>query len=255
MPQFKDFLASLSMPLEEKDWPPGTDDSYPECNFLRDWGFTIYRTAYHGPDSDRLWQALLADIQAQVAADVFTNRRAEGEDADEAREVLSLFRLDPRSDETRLAGLSIQQVRELFLQDASEEQLSSDEVKPMNWRPQCVGSHLFLLVDDEVMEAAALSTAQWNEPRTEGGPWIKCVYADYRVENYVPRNTRVTQTFFGWIKITTRCLVGMSEDLDSFRELEKLAPIMHDKTGQNSEIYDGDIIDVHVKEQRKRMAM
>lgn len=237
MGQFDLFYSSLRTLPEEKDVPSGKDIG--DCGFLRNWGFTIYRTAYDGPACDQHWQSLLADMQAHVETEI--NRRTNGgapDDADrESREILALFRLDPRSDKQRLAGLSMQQVRQLFLQDARAASERPDETRPMNWRTDCMGRHVFLLVDDEVMAAAAVATSEQGEQGQ--GPWVKCVYADYRAEDYVPKSSRVRQRFFGWMKMTTRCLAKMWEQLEMFYDLEGIAPPMADDAGQNAEIYDG----------------
>lgn len=125
-PPFKSFLKSLITLPAKKDVPFDMDVG--EYSFHRNWGFTVYRTAYGEPDSDTYWQALLADTQAQVEAEVkYRTEGQAGQPTADSREVLSHFRLDPRSDAQRLAGLSKQQVCQLYLQDASDESTRSSK--------------------------------------------------------------------------------------------------------------------------------
>lgn len=214
---------SLTQLVEQKDVPPGKDIS--ECGFKEKWGFTVYRTAYGG-DSERYWQAIINDLQAQVPAAI--NERTEGRPDAQAQEVLSLFQLDPQPDDQQLAGLSMQQMRERFLHASGDEQAP----RPMNtFRPPMLGNHLFLLVDEEVISAAASGQAQQL--------WVKCVDADYRAEDAVPRNTRVRQTYFGWMKMTTRSLVDFRQHLQMYREFRRIAPHMLDEVGRDAMVWDG----------------
>lgn len=231
---------SLTQIVEEKDVPLGKDIS--ECGFKEKWGFTIYRTTY-GSESERYWEAIINDLQAQVPTSLSERVQSSrnhgegtrswvdpGEPATEAQEILSLFRLDPRSDEKRLAGLTMQQTRENFLQETNNTQ----DLRPMNtFRPKMLGNHLLLLVDDEVISAAASGQGQQL--------WVKCVDADYKAENAVPRNPRVRQTYFGWMKMTTRSLVDFREHLETFREFERIAPPMLTEVGRDAMVYDGDM--------------
>lgn len=108
---FESLPQCLFIELREEDVPLGKDSG--ECYFRRNRDFTVYRTAYE-PASDQYWPALLADMQAHVTAEV--NTRTNDQLDDEAREVLSLFRPDHRSDEQRLAGLDMPRLRQLYLQ-------------------------------------------------------------------------------------------------------------------------------------------
>lgn len=219
-----EIYRSLIQVPEEKDVPPGKDSG--DCFFREKWGFTIYRTAY-GSESERYWQAIVNDLQEQVSVEI--DERTDGEPDTQAQEILSLFRLDAQSDEQRLPGLTMQQMRDHFL-----EASNTQDRRPMNtFNPPMLGNHLFLLVDEEVISAAASG-------QPEGKPlWVKCVDADYRAENYVPRNPRVRQTYFGWMKMTTRSLVDFREHLESFREFQRIAPYMLNEVGRDGLVWDG----------------
>ncbi|KAF7677363.1 hypothetical protein GT037_004222 [Alternaria burnsii] len=147
----------------------------------RHWGFTIYRTGY-GPSSDQQWQRLLETIQTSAHDEA--RSVTESTKDDPAFQVLwSLFRLDARSDPA-LAGLDIDQLRQLYNRSSSEgsQPMNAD----FNWH------RIFLFADDEVLSDPAASI-------------VKCVDAEYRVEDYISRNPRVGgQRYFGWMRIEPR---------------------------------------------------
>jgi hypothetical protein len=95
-----------------------------EEQYRRPWGFTIYRTSY-GSGSEEQWQKLL-----QKASDSARNRllKQEGveENPDATTKALDLFSLDPRSDPERLEGLSLEAVRQLYLDGSGGQPLNVD---------------------------------------------------------------------------------------------------------------------------------
>jgi hypothetical protein len=95
-----------------------------EEQYRRPWGFTIYRTSY-GSGSEEQWQKLL-----QKASDSARNRllKQEGveENPDATTKALDLFSLDPRSDPERLEGLSLEAVRQLYLDRSGGQPLNVD---------------------------------------------------------------------------------------------------------------------------------
>ncbi|KAK4074944.1 hypothetical protein Purlil1_12813 [Purpureocillium lilacinum] len=164
------------------------------------WGFTIYRTAF-GPSTDDQWKLLLDTITSEVIATISFYKDKEPTAADA---LISLFRLDPRSDASTQAGATIDQIRELYKNGSGGMPMNAERLR------------LFLLADDEVLEAAS-----------GGKPWIKCVQADYDATKYVPKNNRVwgggRQTYFGWMKVTARSLLEFWDQL-SVWTLERITP-------------------------------
>jgi hypothetical protein len=78
---------------------------------FRNWGFTIYRTAY-GPSTDQRWQTLLEKIHTKTNA--ATSRVCQTTADDPAvQQVWSLFQPDARS-EPALDDLSMEQLRLLY---------------------------------------------------------------------------------------------------------------------------------------------
>ncbi|KAF2466139.1 uncharacterized protein BDR25DRAFT_294247 [Lindgomyces ingoldianus] len=176
-------LDSLLHIPEDEILPAGTDLT----PYYRPWGFTIYRTAY-GPSSGRHWQALLDDIRADVVEQV-TGPDGTRQADPVAQQVLSLFRLDIRSDAETLDGLDMEHIRRIY----------KDEIggQPMNANHR--ERRYFLLVDEGVIEE---HRAKAKTPAYK--PWIKCVEVDYVASDYVPRNARLGgQRYFGWMKMTT----------------------------------------------------
>jgi hypothetical protein len=165
---------------------------------FRNWGYTIYRTAY-GPSTDQRWQQLLEKIQTQAYAATLRVCDTTADDP-AVQQVWSLFRLDARSDPA-LEGLSMEQLRLLYR--------NGDGGVPMN---ADLRSHrVFLLADEEVLSNANVFP-------------LKCVEADYEAADHVPRDWRVgRQRYFGWMPMRSADIVGLWKELE-FNALERIAP-------------------------------
>ncbi|CAN9242411.1 unnamed protein product [Alternaria sp. RS040] len=114
----------------------------------------------------------------------------------------SLFRLDARSDPA-LAGLDIDQLRPLYNSSSSEgsQPMNAD----FNWH------RIFLFADNEVLSDPAVSI-------------VKCVDAEYRAEDYIPRNPRVGgQRYFGWMRMEPGSVAYLWAELGQF-EMSDFAP-------------------------------
>ncbi|KAH3957787.1 hypothetical protein HBI81_156690 [Parastagonospora nodorum] len=160
--------------------------------FLRPWGFIIYRTFY-GPGSDESWTKLLQTITAGVESGL--NKMDGAEDTAATAKVLGLFKLDVRSDPALLAGLTLEDVRKLYLEEGAGVQLINMDSDP--WR-------LFLLADAEVLGEADL-------------PLLKVVEGDYDPVAWVPKNTRGgPQRYFGWITMSPTTVAELWRELDSY---------------------------------------
>ncbi|KAH4111885.1 hypothetical protein HBH47_233660 [Parastagonospora nodorum] len=160
--------------------------------FLRPWGFIIYRTFY-GPDSDESWTKLLQTITAGVRAGL--NKMDGAEDTAATAKVLGLFKLDARSDPALLAGLTLEDVRKLYLEEGPGAQLINMDNGP--WR-------LFLLADAEVLGEADLRL-------------LKVVEGDYDPIDRVPKNTRGgPQRYFGWLTMSPTTVAELWDELYSY---------------------------------------
>jgi hypothetical protein len=166
----------------------------------RHWGFTIYRTGY-GPSSDQQWQRLLETIQTSAHDEARSVTESTKEDPT-FQELWSLFRLDARSDPA-LAGLDIDQLRQLYNSSSGEGgQLMNADFNL---------HRIFLFADNEVLSDPAASI-------------VKCVDADYRAEDYIPRNLRVGgQRYFGWMRIEPRSVAYLWVELGQFN-MSDIAP-------------------------------
>ncbi|KAF2820808.1 hypothetical protein CC86DRAFT_332805 [Ophiobolus disseminans] len=178
---------------------------------FRNWGYTIYRTAY-GPSTDERWQQLLDKIRTQAYAATSRVCQTTADDPT-VQQIWALFRLDARSDPA-LEGLSMDQLRLLYG--------NGDGGVPMN--ADLKTHRVFLLADKEVLSDAEVSL-------------IKCVQADYEAADYVPRNTRVGgQSFFGWMPMKAAEIVELWKELE-YNDLERLAPptigVSHPETWKN----------------------
>jgi hypothetical protein len=171
--------------------------------FYIPWGFTVYRTCYSA-ESEIQWQILTEHIKNTLPKYVL--------EADEdgtgttAQQMLSLLRLDFRSDADTLRDLDMDQVRQVFLNHAGG--------KPVNTELRWFGA--FLLADEEVLADVPIATIPER--------WIKCIQADYIAADYVSKDPRrLPQRYFGWMKMTTRSLLELWDQLTR-RELYSIAP-------------------------------
>ncbi|KAH7093222.1 hypothetical protein FB567DRAFT_170067 [Paraphoma chrysanthemicola] len=165
---------------------------------FRNWGYTIYRTAY-GPSTDQRWQRLLEKIQIQAYAATLRVCKTTA-DNPAVQQLWSLFRLDARSDPA-LDSLSMEQLRLLYR--------NGDGGVPMN--ADFRSHRVFLLADEEVLSDADACL-------------IKCVEADYEAADHVPRNTRLGgQRYFGWMPMRSAEIMELWKELES-EDLSTIAP-------------------------------
>lgn len=213
---------SLTQMVEGKDVPLGKHIS--ECAFKERRGFTVYRTTYGG-ESEWYWQSIVHDLKVPASVYELTKGQSEAQ----VQEIISLFVLDPRSDGQRLAGLIMQQIRDTFVWECGNE----PDARPLNaFRPPMLANLLFLLVDEEVIAATASGQ---DQPL-----YVKWVDADYRAKDAVPRNTRVRQTWSGWMMMTTRSLAAFRCNMYLNSELEHIAPCIYAESGLDTIIWDGE---------------
>ncbi|KAL8291018.1 hypothetical protein RB597_005613 [Gaeumannomyces tritici] len=211
-------------------------DAYERDEFWRNWGFTIYRTAYGGggdggKQSDQRWQTLLAKIreQAEDETRMHTDERLGATaDAERAADRLrALFRLDAHSDAALLDGVSDDRLRELY---RAGEPLGEDGKPPVMHDGVPKRRH-FLVADAQVLEDAG-----------NGRFWARCIQADYEPEDYVSRNPRwfIGQYYFGWMQMTTRSILELWSDLGT-RDLDQIAPRSSDPERKDAVLYDGQL--------------
>lgn len=164
----------------------------------RNWGFTVYRTGY-GPSSGQQWQRLLQTIQASAHKKALEVTQAT-EDNPYFQQLWSLFRLDPRSDPS-LAGLDMDELRQLYN--------CGEDGEPMNADYKL--HRIFLYADDEVLSDPTASI-------------VKCVDADYRAEDHIPRHTRMGgQRYFGWMRMAAGSVTDLWAHLD-LAVMSEIAP-------------------------------
>jgi hypothetical protein len=181
------FLKSLCKPTDGK-YPPGTDFD----QFNRNWGFTIYRTFY-GPNSDEQWRKLFEKITKGAAYELSMIEELDVQEPTVAyAKAWNLFRLDARSDTTTFDGLTLEDVRQLYLDGIGCQPMDVD-MDP--WR-------VFLLVDEAVLANPELSV-------------INLVAADYDPVRGVPTNWKAgPQRYFGWITMSSSCILILWKALD-----------------------------------------
>jgi hypothetical protein len=181
----------------------------------RNWGFTIYRT-YYGPTSQQAWETLLSKItlETQESAEEMTDSDA---DDSEFQQMMSLFRLDARSDEGTLSGLDMDQLRAVYRDRVGGMPMNADFQDHYQ---------LFLLADEEVLA----------DPELE---MVKCVEFNYDAAQHVPRNSRLggAQRYFGWMKMKVETVPYLWNEL-GYRTLDSIAP--QTIAGMHLEAWEGD---------------
>jgi hypothetical protein len=161
--------------------------------FLKPWGFIIYRTFY-GPGSDETWTQLLESITAGVEHSL---SRMDGSD-DNAAKVLGLFKLDARSDPARLSDATLEDVRALYQEGEWPGAIQLVNMNNDPWR-------VFLLADVEVL-------GENTDFRR-----LKAVEGDYDPVARVPKNKRGgPQRYFGWITMAATSVADLWSEFDSY---------------------------------------
>ena len=178
----------------------------------RNWGFTIYRT-YYGPTSQQAWETLLSKITlgTQESAEEMTDSDA---DDSEFQQMMSLFRLDARSDEGTLSGLDMDQLRAVYRDRVGGMPMNADFQDHYQ---------LFLLVDEEVL----------------ADPELEIVKCNYDAAQHVPRNSRLggAQRYFGWMKMKVETVPYLWNEL-GYWTLDSIAP--QTIAGMHLEAWEGD---------------
>ncbi|KAJ4381341.1 hypothetical protein N0V86_003690 [Didymella sp. IMI 355093] len=157
--------------------------------FLVPWGFTIYRTFY-GPGSDEQWSNLLQTITTGTKHGL--SKMEGGEHTVVTTKISELLYLDARSDPTLLNGLTLEDVRNLYVDGTGGQ--------PMNvandpWR-------VFFIADAQVLQDPHLGL-------------LKVVAAGYDSVAAAPRNG-LRQRYFGWITMPSATVVDLWVELDGY---------------------------------------
>jgi hypothetical protein len=160
--------------------------------YFRPWGFTIYRTFY-GPGSEEQWQKLLHT--ATVSAKGCLGRMKDvHENPEVTAKALDQFSLDPRSDPATLDGLTLEDVRQLYLDQRGGQPLNVDRGQ----------RRLFFLADDQVLQDPDVAR-------------LKVVAADYDPVAAEPRSWRFgPQRYFGWMTMPTTAVFALWDILELF---------------------------------------
>ena len=101
----QEWLQRLFIPDEDDPFSADRAEDLP----YRIWGFTINRTSY-ARSSEPQWEHLVQKIQSELKAADLTNSH---QDRPDFQIIMKLFSLDTKSDASTLAGLDINQLRDL----------------------------------------------------------------------------------------------------------------------------------------------
>ncbi|KAI4628313.1 hypothetical protein J4E80_002451 [Alternaria sp. BMP 0032] len=223
-----------------------TDGQAEEPYSYHNWGYTIYRTCYT-PESQSQWESLIEAIQLGVEKSLPASQNHEPPTTSQL--LRSLLRLDFRSDASLYDGLTIEQLRQIYLNSAE------DSVPPPNFYRS---DRLFLVVDAEVLmdpyflpeenettnvpvdnntsDVATTQSVQkyhyqhHGHSKTSGTKrrWLKCVEVDYVAADHHPRRRgQGARPYFGCFMMTAESVVELWEVLLD-QDVEEIKPRLVD---------------------------
>jgi hypothetical protein len=209
-----------------------TDGQAEEPFSYHPWGYTIYRTCYT-PESQSQWQSLVEAISS--GAEKTIPGLHDDEPSPTSQHLLSLLRLDFRSDASLYNGLTIDQLRQMYLIPPADSVSS-----PNFYRSE----RIYLVADTEVLMDPYFLPKENGEPKellrndtsdtvpvgsvqkwqyqyhgSSGSSsikqrWLKCVEVDYIAVDYHPRRRgQGPRPYFGWFMMTARSIVELWEQL------------------------------------------
>jgi len=224
-----------------------TDGQAEEPYSYHDWGYTIYRTCYT-PESQSQWESLIEAIQQGVEKSFPVSQADEPPTTSQL--LRSLLRLDFRSDASLYDGLTIEQLRQTYL-NPPEDSVPS----PNFYR----SDRVFLVADAEVLMdpyflpeenettkvsnignnaseiAITKSVQKWQyqyhgHSKTSGTKrrWLKCVEVDYVAADHHPRRRgQGARPYFGCFMMTAESVVELWEVLLD-QDVEEIKPRLVD---------------------------
>ena len=223
-----------------------TDGQAEEPYSYHNWGYTIYRTCYT-PESESQWESLIEAIQLGVKKSLPGSQNDEPPTT--CQLLRSLLRLDFRSDASLYDGLTIEQLRQTYLN------LAEGSVPPPNFYRS---DRVFLVADAEVLldpyflpeenettkvpvdnTASDVATTQsvqkyhyqhHGHSKTSGTKrrWLKCVEVDYVAADHDPRRRgQGPRPYFGWFMMTAESVVELWEVLLD-QDVEEIKPRLVD---------------------------
>ena len=224
-----------------------TDGQAEEPYSYQEWGYTIYRTCYT-PESQSQWESLIEAIQRGVEKSLPASQKDEPPTTSQL--LRSLLHLDFRSDASLYDSLSIEQLRQIYLNPAG------DSAPPPNFYRS---DRLFLVADVEVLldpyflrpksnimpkvpvdnntsyDATSQTVQKWQYQyhgysKSSGTKrrWLKCVEVDYVAADHHPRRRgQGPRPYFGWFMMTAESVVELWEVLLD-QDFEEIKPRLVD---------------------------
>ncbi|KAI4686921.1 uncharacterized protein J4E84_005292 [Alternaria hordeiaustralica] len=219
-----------------------TDGQAEEPYSYHNWGYTIYRTCYT-PESQSQWESLIEATQLGVEKSLPGSQNDEPPTTSQL--LRSLLRLDFRSDASLYDGLTMEQLRQTYLNP------QEDSVPPPNFNRS---ERLFLVADAEVLmdpyflpeenetpkvnddndtsdDATSQSVQKWqyqyhgySKSSSTKRRWLKCVEVDYVAADHHPRRRgQDPRPYFGWFMVTAESVMELWEVLLD-QDVEEIKP-------------------------------
>ena len=172
------FLSNMSTvrSIVRRTWrPPINVDIYPADHdeHYKPWGFTVYRTCYT-PESDQQWKLMIDKISTTVLA-TLSKCKDEGQDPHDTAMISKNFKLDARSDSATLDGLTMDEISQIYLNEAGGS--------PMELRNSLTPDHqILLLADEEVLQNLDSGVLKVVQAAPVEGADPECYYQWLRVD-------------------------------------------------------------------------
>ncbi|KAI4942986.1 hypothetical protein J4E86_009933 [Alternaria arbusti] len=223
-----------------------TEGQAEEPYSYHEWGYTIYRTCYT-PESESQWESLTKAIQQGVEKSLSESQNDEPPTTFQL--LRSLLRLDFRSDASLYDSLTIDQLRQTYVNPPEDSVPSPNFYK---------SERLFLVADAEVLldpyflpkenettnvpvdnntsdVATTQSVQKWQYQyhgysKSSGTKrrWLKCVEVDYVAADHHPRRRgQGPRPYFGWFMVTAESVMELWEVLLD-QDVEEIKPRLVD---------------------------
>ena len=137
-----------------------------EAGYYIPLGFTVYRTNYDD-GTDALWEKLIDDLESKTKVSIrykYRDNMHIPEEAEAVDKMISLVKMDPRSDKSLLEGLDDDQLRAIFNEGTGGTPLNTERAR----------RHCFFFVADATV---------FRRQRGKR-PWVRVVEVDYDPEEH-----------------------------------------------------------------------
>ena len=245
----RDLIKTKDWSAEEEEEEDSEKEEDQPRDFYHPWGYTIYRTCYTLESQSR-WESLIEAILLGVEGTIPGLRK--DETPPRSQLLLSLFRLDLRSDASLYDGLTIDDLRKVYCNpptncipspnfgrpdrvflvadaevlldpyflpqknvalEGAPDLATSDAEAPETAQRWCYRHHGFQRFPDTEQQRLRYFGNTYKEWSETKKQWLKCVKVDYVYAEYEQRSRHDRLPFLGWFMTTTGSIAELWETL------------------------------------------